>query len=132
MRTALHIQVYSTNRLHAQVFTWKSQYLQVVTETGLPYLLSISVDASRDPLTCGYRRDGKIRDKVVIEDYIAIDLGPSFTDRQSVRIARIDHLEADDGEVRTYAQAQPPTVPHYEEIGIFKSTDFELEDLAIG
>ncbi|KAF3031852.1 hypothetical protein E8E12_003250 [Didymella heteroderae] len=125
----------------AQTFTWKSQYLQVVTETGAPYLLSINADVSGDPQTRGLR--GKIEERTIVEeDYVAIDPDLFSPDKHIALIACVDDLEIEDGEVRTYArglilrelhdkQGQLRVKPHYERIGIFEFTDFELEKLSI-
>lgn len=56
-------------------------------------------------------------------------------------IVRVDDLEVDDGEVRTYTRglilselddpqaAQLRAKPHYKRIGVFEFTDFNLSDL---
>ena len=131
----------SNPEVFSQTLTWESQYLQVVTETGSPYLLSINADVSGDPLTRGRR--GQIGEETIVEgDYAAIDPALFSPDKNIALVARIDDLEVDDGEVQTYTrglilremndvQTQLGPNTHYERIGIFEFTDFNLEDLAI-
>lgn len=126
----------------AQTFTWKSQNLQLVTETGSPYLLSIITDLSGDLLTRSFCGEGKAGDEIVVEeDYVAIDFQLFSQNKYIAMIVRVGDLEVDDGEVRTYTRglilselddpqaAQLRAKPHYKRIGMFEFTDFNLSDL---